>query len=265
MKKGDKSVTGGVQNFLCPFVDMYITQGSHSKPSHMGIMANDVRGREKGVRYAYYSPCDVKCVKIYPNNGQAMWQSINKVRFANNRIDFATFMTAHDDSFDAKVGQIVKQGQQLGNMGNRGKSTGVHCHIQISQCKTTSWTKNKYGIYQFPNEYDLDDCYYIDNTNILNGMDGNWKKVPKENASKYVNLPPNVDFWGFYDVNVAPIKKNKKGSLCPKKYGGLSYKILGYLNNNSCVKIKTKAFGIVKIYVQGTQATITNKPTYNLI
>ena len=47
MKKGQKSVRGGIEDFLCPFTDMYITQGSNSRPSHMGIMANDVRGVEK--------------------------------------------------------------------------------------------------------------------------------------------------------------------------------------------------------------------------
>lgn len=269
MKKGQKSVTNGIENFLCPFTDMYITQGSNMRPSHMGIMANDVRGIQKGVRYPYYAPCTCKCVKTYASNGQAMWQSVNKVRFANGRVDYATFMTAHDDSFNAKVGQVVKQGDQLGNMGNKAGggsvSTGVHCHIEVSQSKTTSWTKNKYGIYHFPNEYDLDDCYFIDNTNILNGMGGNWKKAPKENTGSYVNLPPNIDLWAFYDVNVTPVKKNKKGSLCPKKYGGLSYKILGYTNNNTCVKIKTKNFGNVKIYIKNTPAKITNTPTYNLV
>ena len=29
MYKGQKSVRGGIQDFLCPFTDMYITQGSN--------------------------------------------------------------------------------------------------------------------------------------------------------------------------------------------------------------------------------------------
>lgn len=187
MIKGQKSVRGGIEDFLCPFTDMYITQGSNGSYSHKGTMANDVRGKKSGYKYAYYSPCTVKCVKTYPESGQAMWQSTNKVRFANGRIDYATFMTAHDDSFDAYVGLVVPQGNQLGNMGVKGNATGVHCHIQISQSKTTSWSKNSHGIYCFPNEYDTDYCYFVDNTNILNGMGGAWKKtsdVPVDEPKK---------------------------------------------------------------------------------
>lgn len=183
MKKNDKSVRVGIEDFLCPFTDMYITQGSNGKFSHQGTMANDVRGLDVGIRYPYYAPCTCKCLHVYPSSGQSMWQSLEKVRFANGRVDYATFMIAHDDSQDCFIGQVVKQGSQLGNMGTKGYATGVHCHIQISQSNDESWYKNKYGIYQFNSEYDTDDCYFVDNTNILNGMGGNWrvtKDVPVE-------------------------------------------------------------------------------------
>lgn len=193
MLKGQKSIRGGIEDFLCPFTDMYITQGSNGSYSHKGTMANDIRGTQAGIKYPYYAPCTCKCVRTYPESGQAMWQSTNKVRFANGRIDYATFMTAHDDSFDAYVGITVPQGNKLGNMGKKGNATGVHCHIQISQSKTTSWSKNSYGIYCFPNEYDTDACYFVDNTNILNGMGGSWKylkDVPVEEPKKE---EPKVD------------------------------------------------------------------------
>lgn len=175
MKKNDKSVRSGIEDFLCPFEDMYITQGSNGKFSHQGTMANDVRGAVSGTRYPYYAPCKLKCLATYPKSGQSMWQSVNKVRFANSRVDYATIMIAHDDTMDCKVGQVVDQGSQLGNMGTKGNATGVHCHIEISQSNDKTWKKNKYGIYCFNNEYDTDDCYFVDNTNILNGMGGNWK------------------------------------------------------------------------------------------
>lgn len=180
MIKNQVSIREGIEDFLCPFADMYVTQGSNGGYSHRGIMANDVRGAQVGVRYAYYAPCDCKLLKVYKDSNTAFWQSLNKVRFANGRIDYATFVTAHDDSFDAKIGQIVRQGQQLGNMGTKGNATGVHCHIEVSQSADMSWTKNQYEIYHFNNEYDLDDCYFVDNTNILNGMGGNWKTTNDE-------------------------------------------------------------------------------------
>ena len=193
MIKSQKSIRNGIEDFLCPFTDMYITQGSGGNFSHKGTMANDIRGSQSGVKYPYYAPCTCKCMRIYPESGQSMWQSIDKVRFANGNIAYATFVTAHDNTFDAKVGQVVKQGQQLGNMGdkagNGGKAYGVHCHIEIAQNKYTisNWQKNSHGIYCFPNEYDTDACYFMDGTNILNGMGGSWKylkDVPVEEPKK---------------------------------------------------------------------------------
>ena len=185
MKANQTSTRTGIQDFLCPFTSMYITQGS-----------NDVRGSKAGTKEPYYAPCDCKLIWCDPANGQGMWQSLNKVRFANGNIAYATFVTAHDNTFDAKVGQIVKQGQQLGNMGNKagngGKSTGVHCHIEIAQNKYTisNWQKNSHGIYCFPKEVDTDSCYFMDGTEILNGMGGNWKylkDVPVEEPKPAVD------------------------------------------------------------------------------
>lgn len=195
MKANQTSTRTGIQDFLCPFTSMYITQGSNYG-THAGTMANDVRGSKAGAKEPYYAPCDCKLIWCDPANGQGMWQSLNKVRFANGNIAYATFVTAHDNTFDAKVGQIVKQGQQLGNMGNKagngGKATGVHCHIEIAQNKYTisNWQKNSHGIYCFPKEVDTDSCYFMDGTEILNGMGGDWKylkDVPVEEPKPAVD------------------------------------------------------------------------------
>lgn len=199
MYKGQKASKDGIQYFLCPFTDMYITQGSGGSFSHKGTMANDVRGTEPGVRYEYYAPCDCKCLRTYPESGQAMWQSTNKVRFANGRIDYATFMVAHNDDLGkyAWVGKVVSQGDPLGRMGTKGFATGVHCHIEISQSADTTWRKNQYGIYCFNNEYDTDDCYFVNNTNILEGRGGNWRMIPEE--SHKIGYKVHIENVGWQD------------------------------------------------------------------
>ena len=223
MQKGQKSVRGGIEDFLCPFTDMRITQGSNSNYSHKGIMANDVAGKIAGTKYPYYAPCTCKALKKYSATGQVMWQSTSKVRFSNGRIDYATFMTAHDNSMDVKIGQVVPQGNQLGNMGNKGFSnmTGVHCHIEVSQSADTSWIKNQYGNYHFNNEYDLDDCYFVNNTNILNGMGGNWKTTDKvqvinpqpQGADQKLYKGSKVKFDGIFKVDIlkSPLSSNLFG------------------------------------------------------
>ena len=259
MKKYQTSRRAGIQDFLCPFTDMYITQGSGGQFSHAGTMANDVRGAEPGVRYPYYSPCDVKCLWTLPEYGQAMWQSLEKVRFANGNIDYATFVTCHDNTFDAIPGQVVPQGEQLGNMGDKGNATGVHCHIEIAQhlYNYSNWIKNQYGNWCFPNETDTDDCYFVDDTNILEGYGGSWKHlsdVPVK-TDKYINLPEWIEERNIYKVDT----KEQFATIKPKKFGGLSYKI--YSQDDTFAEIETLDYG--RCLVKVTDATpITDVPTY---
>ena len=201
--------------------------------THRGTGANDVRGAYAGVKYAYYAPCDCKLIWRDLANGQGMWQSLEKVRFANGNIDYATFVTAHDNSFDAQIGQIVRQGEQLGNMGdkagNGGKVTGVHCHIEIAQHKydISNWQKNRYGIYCFPNETDTDDCYFVDNTNIIYGFGGNWKYLSQipvndegEKADQILHKGSKVRFDGVFKVDIIKRGTNWFGNT---KLTGVSY------------------------------------------
>lgn len=221
MIKGQKSVRNGIEDFLCPFTDMYISQGSNGAYSHKGIMANDVRGKVAGIKYPYYAPCKIKCLATYPESGQSMWQSVNKVRFANGRVDYATIMIAHDDTIDCKVGQVIEQGSQLGNMGTKGNATGVHCHIEISQSNDRTWKKNKYGNYCFNNEYDTDECYFVDNTNIIKGNGGNWRttddvKVEESRpivADQLLFKGSKVKFDGIFKVDIlkSPVSSNLFG------------------------------------------------------
>lgn len=91
------------------------------------------------------------------------------------------------------------------------------------------------------------------------------KTAPKPSTTRYVNLPAYIDTWRFYKPGVTPVKANASGMLKPKKYGGLSYVIRGYKDNNNCVLINTKNFGQVKIFIKNTPATITNSPQYNVV
>lgn len=261
MYKGQTSRRGGIQDFLCPFTDMYITQGANGSFSHKGTMANDVRGLVPGVRYPYYAPCDVKCIWIYPNSGQACWQSLEKVRFANGNINYATFMTCHDDSFDAYVGLVRRQGEQIGNMGMNGNATGVHCHIEIAQhlYSMVNWHKNGYGIWCFDDESDTDESYFVDNTNIINGMGGSWKHttdVPVQ-EDKFINIPEWIEERNIYKID----SKEQFATIKPKKFGGLSYKVFSFPDNGYYAEIETCDFG--RCLVRVTDSTpITQTPTY---
>lgn len=206
MKKGQTSKRGGYQDLLCPFTTVYVTQWSNTTPTHKGTKAYDVRGNKPGIRYPYYAPCDVKCVATVPSYGEALWQSVNKVRFANGKIDYYTFTTVHDNTFNVKPGsKVYKQGTQIGNMGTKGYATGVHCHIEGCYGKYTKLTKNKYGFYivgpSYENEVLPRDTFFMDGTII--------KKWYKPKYLKDVKV-------ATYKTTTADLNMRNKASLSGK-------------------------------------------------
>lgn len=211
MYKGEKSVRAGIEDFMCPFTDMYLTCGPNESSYHMGTMAIDVRGKEPGIRYSYYAPATVKCIKTYKESGQVIWQSVNDVRCSNGYIGKVTFCTCHDDTMDAYAGLIVPQGNQLGNMGKKGNATGVHCHIECSQSADTSWIKNSYGNWCFKTEVDPENVFFMDNTNIINGL-GSWKYLKDvqvgEAVDQILHTGSKVKLTGEYIVKDINVKDN---------------------------------------------------------
>lgn len=70
--------------------------------------------------------------------------------------------------------------------------------------------------------------------------------APSNNRTIY--LPPTVDEWRIYALDAAPVKKNALPyRLHPKKFGGLTYEILGEPEPNVYI-IQTRDYGKVKIY-----------------
>ena len=81
-------------------------------------------------------------------------------------------------------------------------------------------------------------------------------------SKRYLNLSPAASTWNVYPLDKAPVIKNACGKLAPKRYGGLSYEILGNPQTD-VYTIKTSVFGKVNIYApRGGNSTITNSPVY---
>ena len=85
----------------------------------------------------------------------------------------------------------------------------------------------------------------------------NKPKPQPSDTRNFVNLPPSISSWRFYNINSKPIKKNAIGTLNPKKFRGLSYYVYRYLDNGTTAEIQTVQFGRVKIYIKDTPASIT--------
>ena len=85
------------------------------------------------------------------------------------------------------------------------------------------------------------------------------------NTTQYINLSPQADTWSWYNINDAPIKKNAQGQLKPSKFGGLSYTIKEFRDNNTTVVVQGATRGLIKIYIKHELAEITNSPKYGLV
>lgn len=227
--------SNGYEYFMCPFTKMYISQGSRQW-SHSGVMANDVTNGD-GAKEPYYAPCSCRCEAVYPKSGQSQWVSLNPVHLANGKISIVHFTVAHDDSFNAYVGMTLSQGNQIGNMGAKGIGTGVHAHIQVGVGHPNVWgivkgyfTLNgvRYPVYGFQYEpYDLDDCYFVNDTVILNGAGGNWKTcTPASGVSPKPSTPTSSE----------PIDQILHvGSYVTS--GALNIKDVKKINGDECVNI----------------------------
>lgn len=83
-------------------------------------------------------------------------------------------------------------------------------------------------------------------------------KSKEEHKDEYINIPPSIEVRNIYNVDT----KKQFNVIKPKKFGGLSYKILGYEDNKKFAVIQTVDFG--KVLVKITDMTpITNKPQYS--
>lgn len=69
-------------------------------------------------------------------------QSYGNVVFISHRINGQTYTTvyAHLSSYSVRTGQAVKQGQQIGIMGNTGASQGQHLHFELH---VGEWNQSK--------------------------------------------------------------------------------------------------------------------------
>ncbi len=181
----------GYEYFMCPMTEFKITQ-VENVGTHLGTKAVDFASGTAGYRAPYYAPATVKCIKAIPSYGEATWQTVNKVHCPNGYFGIVTFETVHDNTFNAYVGMVIKQGQQLGNMGDAGRASGVHLHIEFTQSANGNMAYNSYGIYTFTaTESYVDDTFYVDDTNIITPMAGNWRKCNAGSGSTTSGYDPS--------------------------------------------------------------------------
>ena len=131
--------------------NLYISQGMNGSYSHKGDLAIDIS------KLTYLKAPFTGIIKRIYKGCNAIWlESIDKVEYADETIDYMTIMTLHDNNIsNLKVGQVIKQGTIYYHPGTKGKVTGAHIHLAIGKGKYigNGWYKKSYNNWSFINEY----------------------------------------------------------------------------------------------------------------
>lgn len=249
-----------------------VTQGMNNEFSHKGVLAIDIAGHN-----GFKAPFTGIIKKIYTKDANQVWlESVDKVKFADGTEDYMTLSIWHDnDVSNLKIGQVIKQGEIFYQQGTKGYVTGAHNHLTVGKGKFTGtgWYKNNVGNWCINNQYDITKALFLyDKTEVKNSGGYTWIQTSDfeynkpVSSDRYLNLKPTVSSWTVYKTNkyFIPTKSSDVlAKLNPKKFGGLSYKILEDCGNYH-FKIKTDMFGYG--YIAGNpnkyDCTITDKPVY---
>ena len=153
----------GYEVLLFPLEYLYMSQDEGGSYSHLYTYSLDLLGWGANGRIyqcPYYAPCTLKCVSV--SSGSVVWESVDKVHFADGSLDYVTIHFAHDDNTSVHyVNQIINQGDLIGHTGTTGHVTGDHVHGT--------------GHYQLRNATHVYNTMYVNDTIIRNGYGHPWK------------------------------------------------------------------------------------------
>ena len=139
------------------------------------------------------------------------------------------FYYAHLKSISVSYGQEVNYLTQIGVQGATGYVTGEHLHFEV---RRNGIVQNSSNYMKIPNEYGR-----------YNPEDYSFDLDKK----KVLHLSKDVEKWRIYPLGKSPVVGNECGYLLPSKFGGLSYEIQGWSQDNVAI-IDTRDFGRVQIY-----------------
>jgi len=166
----------GYEVLLFPLEYLYMSQDEGGSYSHLYTYSIDLMGWGPNGRIyqcPYYAPCTLVCKSV--SSGSVVWESVDKVHFANNVLDYVTIHFAHDDNTSIHyVGEIINQGELIGHTGTTGNVTGDHVHLNTARGHYAGFYDVGTGHYQLRNATHVYDTMFVNDTIIRNGYNHNW-------------------------------------------------------------------------------------------
>ncbi len=214
---------------ILPMMNMSISQGRYGNYSHKNLNAYDLNG-EDGTRERFRAPCEVVLARKLPKEttgfaNTLIYQSTEKVDFADGRKEYVTFALTHCNNINEFVlNKIYKQWDVIYYEGMTGKATGNHVHFEIGLGRQTNKYKDSHGNWCLRNLLNIEDVLFWDKSKTRFCNSGNkgytFKELPKDNPKE-----------GEPKTNPSLITRNKKLNLvkCPLYATSATQKIANYL------------------------------------
>jgi len=173
---------------------MNITQGIEVG-THVYSNAIDNAGIDKGID-GLFAPFDGVIKKKWATGNVVWLESLEKVEFADGTVDYATFMTVHDnDISNITVGQQFKQGQEYYQEGTAGNASGNHVHMEIAKGKFTGtgWYENPAKYWTLYNSVAPWLAFFLDGTIILNSYGYDWELLD-------MKMTRDLIYWHYWCI-----------------------------------------------------------------
>lgn len=171
MVAGERSIgSNGLENFLFPLDEMYITQGSYTATySHNGCYAMDFvgwNGNNQVAHYPYYAPFTCYLRQIWGSTSPMLvWESLTPVNFVDGTTDYACIGFVHDDDTPSfQIGENRQQGDLIGHTGTYGNASGDHVHIEAKKGTYDGYHQNSDGVWMLTNSTWLYDLMGVNDT-----------------------------------------------------------------------------------------------------
>jgi Uncharacterized conserved protein len=171
------------------FADILRITGSEVISSHVNTLALDYAGYQ-GSGLQLVATVPLKLIKKDSAAFSYFLTTVDKVRFSDGTIDYASFSCGHMDNLSMynkySVGQIIKAGevfyQQGSRSGGKNGAVGNHIHMRIHQgtLKDPYWYKSSTGNYDLVSTGGKRHHY-----DVLFLADGTKRIFDNENANKY--------------------------------------------------------------------------------
>lgn len=204
----------GFEVALFPMPYLYMTQDEGGDYSHLGTYNIDFvgyNGTSVITRAPLYAPVSMKVLSYHPGTvgGNAViFESLNRVHFADGTLDYMTLMFMHDNSPPyTTAGQIVNQGQLCYRTGTYGQVTGDHVHSCLGRGRGGTFVQRSSGNYDLSNRIHYWNGVYINNTRIIQGYNHNWRTydggvTPEDEEKEKRKFPWPVawNHWSSFQV-----------------------------------------------------------------